>query len=83
MFLEAWDPILRKRLLDLRATRTDAQGNYRFENLAPGDYRILSTFDYSDPDPQAFDAVGALALRVEAKENRQLDLELNGSEPPP
>jgi hypothetical protein len=78
VFLEAWDPISRKRLLDLRTTRTDAQGNYRFENLAPGDYRILSTFEYSDPDPLAFDNAGAVAVRLEAKDNRQVDLELNG-----
>jgi hypothetical protein len=78
VYLEAFDPLTRARLMDLRETRTDNAGNYRFGNLAPGDYRILSTFEYDSPDVQAFDALGAQGLRLEAGATPQTDLELNG-----
>ena len=29
VFLETWDPIERKRLVDLRETRADIRGNYQ------------------------------------------------------
>lgn len=78
VFLETWDPVTRRRLLDLRETRTDMRGNYRFDNLAPGDYRVLSTYEYATPDSGAFDAAGALSLRIESSTNPQTDLELYG-----
>ena len=28
----------------------DTMGKYRFEGLPPGDYRVLSTFDYQNVD---------------------------------
>jgi Carboxypeptidase regulatory-like domain len=78
VFLEAWDPVTRQRVLDLRETRTDMRGNYRFDGLPPGDYRILSTFEYAAPDPNAFDAALARSLRVESSTDPQVDLDLYG-----
>ncbi|HXB68210.1 MAG TPA: carboxypeptidase-like regulatory domain-containing protein, partial [Candidatus Acidoferrales bacterium] len=49
VYLEGYDPDGRKRLTDLRVTRTDLHGLYRFEGLAPGNYRILATFEYLMP----------------------------------
>jgi hypothetical protein len=79
VFLEGWDPITRVRQVDLRETRTDVMGNYRFDNLAPGEYRVLSTFEYAAPSPQAFDALAAVAVRLEKASDRAVDLELEGS----
>jgi hypothetical protein len=78
VFLETWDPVTRARLLDLRETRADIRGNYRFESLAPGDYRIMSTYDYIAPDSGAFDAARARQVGIESSTNLQVDLELDG-----
>ncbi|HEX4138094.1 MAG TPA: carboxypeptidase-like regulatory domain-containing protein [Bryobacteraceae bacterium] len=79
VFLEGWDPVTRNRLIDPRETRSDARGNYRFDNLAPGDYRILSTFDYAAPNPQIFDASRANEIRLEKATDPAVDLELSGN----
>ena len=78
VFLETWDPVTRKRLLDLREARTDAQGNYRFSGLPPGNYRVLSTFEYAAPEPGFFDSAGALEFRIESATDPQANLELYG-----
>jgi hypothetical protein len=41
VFLEAYDLDPRKRLAEIRATRTNVQGQYQFAGLAPGVYRVL------------------------------------------
>jgi hypothetical protein len=79
VFLEAWDPIQRKRLVDLRETRADMRGNYRFEGLAPGSYRVLSTFEYLAPDSKSMDVAGAQPIEIVAHTDLQTDLELYGS----
>ncbi|HWE49918.1 MAG TPA: carboxypeptidase-like regulatory domain-containing protein [Bryobacteraceae bacterium] len=78
VFLELYDPATRQRLLDLRETRADMRGNYRFDGLPPGEYRVLATYEYSSPDPNAFDAALPRSLRVESSTNPQVDLELYG-----
>ena len=78
VFLEAWDPIERKRVVDLRETRADIRGNYRFEGLPPGSYRVLSTFEYMAPDPNAMDLGGALPIEIAAHTDLQTDLDLYG-----
>ena len=67
---------MRKRLIDVRETRTDIHGQYQFQGLSPGNYRILSTFEFHAPDPATMElagpraALGALFLFALA---RQLD----------
>lgn len=79
VLLEGWDPMTRKRLIELRETRADMRGNYSFVSVAPGDYRIVATYDYASPDSEALDATGAQPLRVEANTNPVIDLELYGN----
>jgi hypothetical protein len=76
VYLEGWDPTSRQRLVELRVTRTDMRGNYVFRYLPPGAYRVLSTFEYRDPDAGVFDTAAALSLRVEANGEETRDLEL-------
>lgn len=76
VYLEAYDPTYRKRLMDLRAVRSGMRGEYRFDGLAPGAYRVLSTFDYQDPAPEVMDAAPAAAVRIEANGNARADLAL-------
>jgi hypothetical protein len=78
VFLEGYDPETHTRVTDLRVTRTDKYGAYRFDGLAPGNYRILSTFEYMMPDVAAMDMAGAQSLRVEAHSTLQTDLDLWG-----
>jgi hypothetical protein len=76
VYLEAYDPIKRVRLTDLRSTRTDIRGAYQFENLAPGSYRLLSTFEYQSPSTGVMDIAGARSFQMEAREQAQMDPEL-------
>jgi protocatechuate 3,4-dioxygenase beta subunit len=75
VYLEAFDQDSHKRLADLRTTRTDVRGQYRFNGLAPGVYRILSTFEYDKPDSQTIEAAGSIITLSEATDVAQ-DLDL-------
>jgi len=76
VYLEAYDPDTRTRLTDLRATRTDLRGAYRFDGLAPGTYRVLATFEYQAPETAAMDLAGAQQVRIEAPTDSQVELDL-------
>jgi protocatechuate 3,4-dioxygenase beta subunit len=76
VYLEAYDPATRQRVADLRITRTDLQGNYRFDGLAPGTYRVLATFEYQSPDPAALDLASAPVVKAEPRTDLQMDLDL-------
>jgi hypothetical protein len=77
VFLEAWDEETRQRLAeDVRSTWTDLEGRYSFNNLGPGTYRVLATFEYRDPDPAAMELAGAQTVRVEARSAPRRDLSL-------
>jgi hypothetical protein len=76
VFLEMWDPNSRQRLVELRRARTDANGGYSFRDLAPGDYRVLASFEYRSPDSAAMEIARATSLRIEANHDAQRDLDL-------
>ncbi len=76
VYLEAYDLASRRRVADLQTTRTDLGGAYRFDGLAPGVYRVLATFEYQAPDAAAMEQAGARQIRVEARSDLQLDLDL-------
>jgi hypothetical protein len=76
VYLEAYDPVARKRVTDLRTARTDLRGMYRFESLAPGAYRVLSTFEYRSPDSAEMEIAGAQTATVAASGNLAVDLDL-------
>jgi hypothetical protein len=78
VYLEAYDAAARKRLTDLRTTRTDLTGTYRFDDLAPGLYRVLATFEYQNPDSAAMGLAGARPAEIEAHATLQADLDLYG-----
>jgi hypothetical protein len=76
VYLEAFDQASGKRLIDLRAVRTDLRGQYRFRGLAPGVYRILSTFEFDKPDSQTMEASGARSVTLSEGDDTAQDLEL-------
>ncbi|HLH18986.1 MAG TPA: carboxypeptidase-like regulatory domain-containing protein [Bryobacteraceae bacterium] len=77
VYLEGWDPAAKKRVGDLHIARTDNLGAYRFDALAPGAYRILSTFEYLNPAPETMTAT-AQEITVPEHAEKSIDLELYG-----
>jgi hypothetical protein len=75
VFLEAYDPVQRARVADLRTIRADERCQYRFAGLAPGTYRILSSFDFRTPEPLELDAA-ARTIKIESGDNQTADLDL-------
>jgi hypothetical protein len=75
VFIEPYDLELRKRLADVRGTRTNAKGQYSFGGLAPGVYRLLGTFDYVLPDISEMESAHARTVKVEEGANVTFDLE--------
>jgi hypothetical protein len=76
VYLEAFDKDTGRRLAELRTTRTDIRGQYHFKGLAPGLYRILSTFEYEKPDSDTMEAAGARALTLPETTDTAQDLDL-------
>ena len=76
VYLEGYDPDTRARTVDLRAVRADVYGNYEFTGLAPGYYRVLSTFDYLNPESEEMDLAEAQVVKIEKGGPRTLDLQL-------
>ena len=76
VYLEAFDPTLNKRLVDLRKTLTGPRGEYRFAGLTPGSYRIVSSFEFDDPDERTMEAVQASTIVLESAKDRAQDLDL-------
>lgn len=76
VYLEAIDPASGLRWGDLRATRAGVHGQYAFAGLAPGTYRVASTFECQAPDPAAMTRAGARDVRIEEGREAARDLEL-------
>lgn len=76
VYLEAFDLNSGQRLLELRETRTDLQGSYRFDSVPPGTYRIVSTFEYVNPEAAVMSGMNPKSIRVEAQGTSPTDLDL-------
>jgi len=76
VYLEAFDKDSQKRVGELRTTRTDVRGQYHFNGLAPGLYRILGTFEYEKPDSDSMGAAGARSLNLPEGTDTAQDLDL-------
>lgn len=64
VFLWPADPNNRRSLRGIPQALTTVDGKFRFENLPPGDYRLLATFDVSEIDEEIVDAARAASLKV-------------------
>jgi hypothetical protein len=76
VFLEPWDPVNRKRLMDPITVRTDLHGQFQLGGLAPGTYRLVSTFEYSSPETADIDTMAPHNVTVEEGRDQQQDLQL-------
>jgi protocatechuate 3,4-dioxygenase beta subunit len=76
VYLELYDVDARKRLIDVREARTDIHGQYQFFGLAPGHYRIVSTFEFLAPDSATMDLASPRTVQIEEGRDTPLDLDL-------
>jgi hypothetical protein len=76
VYLEPYDLEPAKRITPVRTTRTDAHGQYQFTGLAPGQYRLLGTFEYQSPGPEEMETARALLVKIEESKDLSQDLEL-------
>jgi hypothetical protein len=76
VYLEAWDDRENRRLGEIRQTLADAQGGFRFGGLAPGVYRIISSFDFQAPDAELMQALSPRTVKAGEGEDAAADLTL-------
>jgi hypothetical protein len=76
VFLEPVDLEPARRITDTFVTITDVHGRYNFGNLAPGHYRVLSSFEYQMPDSKIMTEARARELQVDVRSDLGLDLDL-------
>jgi len=76
VYLEPWDPVQNKRLMDPLIVRSDLHGQYQFAGLAPGTYRLVSTFEYNSPEPADIDTMSPRTFLIEEGRDQQQDLDL-------
>ncbi len=76
VYLESLDSASRRPVRDnLRWIHADAQGQYRFADLAPGNYRVFSSLDFEPPNGPA-ESRSAKTVHVEEARDVLQDLEL-------
>lgn len=66
----------KRSLKGYRMTIADTDGNYRFEGLPQGDYRMLATYDFTEIDEAALDEGLAVSIHAEASQRATADLPL-------
>jgi hypothetical protein len=76
VFLENSDLEPARRYHEPLMVRTDSHGQFRFSGLAPGDYRLFSTFEFQNPSAAEFDSAGATHIKIEETRDFQQDLTL-------
>lgn len=76
VFLEPWDAEQHKRTGEVRTARADVRGHYQFHGLAPGEYRVMATFEYQMPDEAEMDRAETRVVKAEAAADLAQDLDL-------
>ena len=74
IYLEVFNPNLPEKRAQLFSVRSDPSGAYSFTQLAPGRYRVLSSFDFDPEDPFIMEKAEALTLREGDAVTRDLTL---------
>lgn len=76
VFLEPYDVPGRRPLGEVRFSRTDMRGQYYFYGLAPGDYRVVSTFEFRQLDSATLDLMAPKTVRLTEAKDDSMDLDL-------
>ncbi|MGB9604930.1 MAG: carboxypeptidase regulatory-like domain-containing protein, partial [Bryobacteraceae bacterium] len=78
VFLLALDPEQQRLMEGTRSARSDHRGEYRFHGLAPGRYRLLSSFEIERPSESDWAVAETSTVSVEEGQTARLDLKLAG-----
>ena len=76
VFLESSGIEPGRRFREPYVVRTDTRGQFQFSGLAPGEYRLLATFEYQSPGAAEFDLARAVTIKIEEARDLQKDLDL-------
>jgi hypothetical protein len=76
VFLESSDLEPLRRVTETSVTRTDLHGNFSFTGLAPGNYRLLSSFEYATVDSTIISRANSQSVKIEDSHDVQQDLDL-------
>ena len=76
VYLEPVDLDPARRIANAYVAISDLHGQYRFPGLAPGRYRLLSTFEYQMPDAKTMTNAGAKELQIDSRSDVTADLDL-------
>ena len=76
VFLEPYDEVTRKRVVELRSAISDIHGQFQFFGLVPGTYRLVSTFEYQAPETFDIDVMTPRIFKVEEGRDQQQDIDL-------
>jgi hypothetical protein len=76
VFLESSDVEPLRRIAQTSVARTDMNGYYSFAGLAPGNYRLLSSFEYATVDATIMSRANTQSVKIEDAHDLQQDLDL-------
>jgi hypothetical protein len=77
VLLQAQDSTLGWRIAGRDTTTTNAQGEYRFDGLPAGSFRVLPTFEYQRPEQVDWSAVaGGASVRLSENDQVEMNLQL-------
>jgi hypothetical protein len=74
VFLWAVDEGSRRSLKGYQAAIADTEGHYRFTGLPPGDYRIFSTYDFTEIDEASVEEAGAITVHASESQRTEANL---------
>ena len=74
VFLWPADEAPRRSLMGSRERLTDTDGQFRFDSLPPGVYRVVATFDANEADAELVEIARAPSVKVQAGRTADLDL---------
>jgi len=69
---EGW----RRSLKGYQSTIADTDGRYRFTGLPPGDYRVFSTYDFTEIDEVSVEEAGAITVHASESQRTEANLTL-------
>jgi hypothetical protein len=76
VFLEPIDLEPERRVTFTYIALTDTHGQYQFAGLAPGRYRVLSSFEYQMPEAKIMENAGAKGVQLDPRADVTRDLDL-------
>ena len=76
VFIEPVDLEPERRITPCYVTATDVHGRFQFSGLAPGRYRVLSSFEYQMPDSKIMIEAAARDLQLDGQTDTAVDLGL-------